>query len=119
MADCQGNRRLCPIARLVLMHSHSPTRGPQSLRAFTFQRLSLDSRKPQGFCCVTQEARQQSMADYGAELQAQIAEKEKQKRLKRQDSLRESQQLLAQRMTVPSGLVCPTQQAQLPLLSTQ
>ena len=45
------------------------------------------------------------MADYGAELQAQIAEKEKQKRLRRQDSLRESQQLLAQRMTVPSGLV--------------
>ena len=47
------------------------------------------------------------MADYGAELQAQIAEKEKQKRLRRQNSLRESQQLMAQRMTVPSGLVSP------------
>ena len=52
-----------------------------------------------------QEVKQQTMADYAAELQAQIAEKEKQKRLRRQNSLRESQQLMAQRMTVPSGLV--------------
>ena len=54
---------------------------------------------------VMQEQRQQSMADYAAELQAQIAEKERRKRLQRQNSLRESQDLLAQRMTVPSGLV--------------
>ena len=45
------------------------------------------------------------MAGYAAELQAQIAEKEKRKRLQRQESLRQSQNLLAQRMTVPSGLV--------------
>ena len=52
-----------------------------------------------------QEQRQQSMAGYAAELQAQIADKERRKRLQRQNSLRESQDLLAQRMTVPSGLV--------------
>ena len=45
------------------------------------------------------------MAGYAAELQAQIAEKERRKRLQRQNSLRESQDLLAQRMAVPSGLV--------------
>lgn len=45
------------------------------------------------------------MAGYAAELQAQIAEKEKRKKLQRQESLRQSQDLLAQRMTVPSGLV--------------
>lgn len=54
-----------------------------------------------------QEVKQQTMADYGAELQAQIAEKERQKKLRRQNSLRESQQLMAQRMMVPSGLVSP------------
>lgn len=46
------------------------------------------------------------MAGYAAELQAQIAEKEKRRKLQRQESLRQSQHLLAQRMTVPSGLVC-------------
>lgn len=45
------------------------------------------------------------MAGYAAELQAQIAEKEKRRKLQRQESLRQSQDLLAQRMTVPSGLV--------------
>ena len=45
------------------------------------------------------------MAGYAAELQAQIAEKEKRKRVQRANSLRESQDLLAQRMTAPSGLV--------------
>lgn len=45
------------------------------------------------------------MAGYAAELQAQIAEKERRKKLQRQESLRQSQDLLAQRMTVPSGLV--------------
>lgn len=45
------------------------------------------------------------MAGYAAELQTQIAEKEQRKRLQRQESLRQSQNLLAQRMTVPSGLV--------------
>ena len=45
------------------------------------------------------------MAGYAAELQAQIAEKQKRKQVQRQESLRQSQDLLAQRMTVPSGLV--------------
>ena len=45
------------------------------------------------------------MAGYAAELQAQIADKEKRRKLQRQESLRQSQDLLAQRMTVPSGLV--------------
>ncbi len=53
-----------------------------------------------------QEQRQQSMAGYAAELQAQIAEKESRKRMERQESLRQSQDLLAQRMARPSGLVC-------------
>lgn len=52
-----------------------------------------------------QEQKQQNMAGYAAELQAQIAEKEKRRRIQRQESLRQSQDLLAQRMTVPSGLV--------------
>ncbi|KAL3150781.1 Centrosome and spindle pole associated protein 1, variant 2 [Trebouxia sp. C0010 RCD-2024] len=51
------------------------------------------------------EQRQQNMAGYAAELQAQIAEKEKRRKLQRQESLRQSQDLLAQRMTVPSGLL--------------
>ena len=46
------------------------------------------------------------MAGYAAELQAQIAEKENRKRMERQESLRQSQDLLAQRMARPSGLVC-------------
>ena len=48
------------------------------------------------------------MAGYAAELQAQIAEKEKRRKMQRQESLRQSQDLLAQRMTVPSGLVSLT-----------
>jgi len=51
-----------------------------------------------------QEQRQQCMAG-AAELQAQIAEKENRKRMERQESLRQSQDLLAQRMARPSGLV--------------
>ncbi|KAL0029518.1 hypothetical protein WJX79_000734 [Trebouxia sp. C0005] len=53
----------------------------------------------------SKEQRQQTMAGYAAELQAQIAEKENRKRMERQESLRQSQDLLAQRMARPSGLV--------------
>ena len=84
---------LCPgiLAALHLMPRHT---------------CCFASHAPAYLLLCIQEQRQQSMAGYAAELQAQIAEKESRKRMERQESLRQSQDLLAQRMARPSGLVC-------------
>lgn len=54
---------------------------------------------------MLQEAAREKASGYAAELQAQIRAKEQQRMQQRNSSLRESQELLAQRMAAPAGLV--------------